>query len=90
MDQQKFLGKKASPAAIEAINQASAQADAVEREKVYDKNRPEIQYQFRQAMVRLICLILQFSDSGPPLITSVRSVKGFLKTLFILLISLRM
>ena len=54
MDQQKFLGKRASPAAIEAIKQTSGQADAIEREKVYEKNRPEMQYQFRQELVHLM------------------------------------
>ena len=47
VDQQRFEGKKPSPAVIENIKQTSEESDALTREKVYEVARAEIQYQFR-------------------------------------------
>ena len=47
VDNQKFLGKKATAAAVNAIRQTSAEDDVDARESVYEKHRQEMQYQFR-------------------------------------------
>ena len=47
VDQQKFLGKKATAASVQVISQAASEDDRDAREKVYEEYRAEMQYQFR-------------------------------------------
>ena len=47
VDDQKFVGKKASASVIEVIKSTSSISDAQEREQIYSAHRKELQYQFR-------------------------------------------
>ena len=47
VDNDRFLGRRASPAAVAAISKSNEEKDFESREAIYEARRAEIQYQFR-------------------------------------------
>lgn len=47
MDNDRFLGRRASSAAVAAISKSNEEEDFESREAIYEARRAEIQYQFR-------------------------------------------
>ena len=49
VDNQRFLGRKVTPASVTAISRTSDEDDEAAREAIYEDRREEIQYVLRQA-----------------------------------------
>ena len=56
VDNDRFLGRRASPATVAAISKSNEEEDFESREAIYDARRAEIQYQFRYCNNYKACL----------------------------------
>ena len=58
VDNQRFLGRKVTPASVTAISRTSDEDDEAAREAIYEDRRDEIQYVLRQVICVDVSLIL--------------------------------
>ena len=63
VDNDRFIGKKISAVAVTAVNNTAEEEDFAEREAVYEKYRPELQYQIRSEKIFNLSKIFIFSSS---------------------------
>ena len=64
MNNSRFTGKKISAATVAALARTADEDNFATREAIFEKNRPEIQYQFR--FVDLSFKSFIFKRSGTP------------------------